>query len=67
MSFFPAGTLKFYANILALVNVNLFLYMNDQFALKIVNLFPYIIGQFYHQLFCYKKVFMLNQALECTL
>ena len=32
LSIFPAGTHQFYANILAL-NINLFLYINDQFAL----------------------------------
>ena len=33
LSIFPAGANQFYANILALLNVNVFLHINDQFAL----------------------------------
>jgi hypothetical protein len=39
LSIFPAGMHQFYANILAFVNINLFLYINDQFALTNPNIF----------------------------
>ena len=39
LSIFPASVHQFYGNILVFVNINPFLYINDQFALHIVN-FP---------------------------
>jgi hypothetical protein len=38
LSIFPASVHQFYANIFVFVNINPFLYINDQFALKNVNL-----------------------------
>ena len=35
LSIFPASVHQFYANILVFVNINPFLYTNDQFALSI--------------------------------
>ena len=40
------GVHQFYANILALVNINLFLHINAQFALQNVDIFSYFIDQF---------------------
>ena len=38
LSIFPASMHQFYANILVFVNINPYLYTNDQFALKNVDL-----------------------------
>ena len=41
LDWYNAGPLhQFYANILALVNINLFLYINDQFALVNIKSIP---------------------------
>ena len=39
LSIFPASVHQFYANILVFVNINPFLYINNQFALRVLKLF----------------------------
>ena len=45
LSIFPASVHQFYANILVFVNINPFLYINDQFALVDIDPFLYMYQQ----------------------
>ena len=48
LSIFPACVHQFYANVLVFVNINPFLYINDQFALVNINLFLNRFSQYLH-------------------
>jgi hypothetical protein len=55
LSIFPAN--QFYANILVFVNINPFLYTNDQFALVIQKTFAFFINAL---VICHAKICLVN-------
>ena len=61
LSILPASVHQFYANIFVFININPFLYMNDQFALKLISHWDLShIDQFSLAVFSFKLVFSVK-------